>query len=190
MMLFEFSEITLPEIPNKLTGPRYEKFKRDLSALMFSGRLDVFNSEASRDGPWKPLSQIQEDKRAQKLNRVPNWREQQLAGKGFRRVKILQDTGTLRQSFTPETGPGNSFKHVEIGESFVRNSTNVKYARIQNFGGTIVPVNAKALMFRTASGAMVFAKKVTIPARPFDQFTDTQEDDMAELTELYLNGKL
>jgi phage gpG-like protein len=189
-MRFEFSEITLPEIPDRLSGPRFQEFKGSMSALLFSQRLEVFNSESSRDGPWKPLSQIQMDQRLKSLERVDSWRQQQLASKGFAKVKILQDKGTLRQSFTPETGPGNAYKHVELGEDFVRVSTNVPYARIQNQGGTIVPVRAKALAFQGANGQMIFAKKVTIPARPFDQFTDANEEELAELTEAYLNGKL
>jgi phage gpG-like protein len=189
-MLFEFSEITLPAIPNKLEGDRFEKFKADISAKMFSQRLDVFEAQASRDGAWKPLSQIQSEKREQKLDKISNARLEDLSRKGFTRVKILQDTGILRQSFTPETGPGNAFKHVEIAEDYVRNSTNVEYARIQNQGGTILPKKGKFLVFLAADGRKIFAKKVTIPARPYDQFTDEQEAELVELTEGYLNGKL
>lgn len=186
-MLFEFSEITLPSIPNKITGPKFEELKRTLSALMFSQRLDTFDAEAGRDGPWKPLSQVQNDRRELKLEKISAQREKDLAKKGFNRIKILQDTGILRQSFTPETGPGNAFKHVELGEDFVRISTNLPYARIQNKGGTIVPKTKKTLVFHGADGAAIFAKKVTIPARPFDEFTDSQEKELAELTETYLN---
>jgi len=189
-MLFEFNEIRLPEIPNKLEGPRFEKFKRDMASKMFSQRLDTFNAESSRDGPWKPLSDLQSKRRDEKLARVSPERLATLAAKGFSRVKILQDKGTLRQSFTPESGPGNAFKHVEIQEDSVRIITNLPYARIQNQGGTIYPKKGKFLVFPGPGGGLIFAKKVTIPARPYDQFTDEQEADLAELTEHYLNGEL
>lgn len=189
-MLFNFSEITLPAIPDRLQGPAFEHFKGTMSSLMFAQRLEVFNSESSRDAPWKPLSQAQTDRRNEKLERVSNADLQRQAEKGFTRVKILQDTGTLRQSFTPETGPGNAYKHVELGEDFVRNSTNVNYARIHNQGGVIYPKKGKYLVFPLAGGGMAFATKVTIPARPYDQFTDANEAELAELTELYLNGQL
>lgn len=189
-MRFEFSEITLPPIPNRLEGPRFDKFKRDMSTVMFTQRLQTFEDQASPEGPWKPLSQIQQEKREQKLERVSAARQAQLSMKGFAHVKLLMDKGILRQSFTPETGPGSAYKHTEIGEDFVQISTNLKYAAIQNFGGTIVPVKAKALSFVTAGGQRVFAKKVTIPARPFNEFTDAQEDEFAEVTEKYLNGEL
>jgi phage gpG-like protein len=189
-MLFEFNEITLPEIPNKLEGVSFEKFKGDMSAKLFSQRLEVFNAESSRDGPWKPLSQLQQERREAKLGSVTRLRQQQLAGKGFAKVKILQDRGVLRQSFTPESGPGNAFRHVELGEDFVRISTNVEYARIHNKGGVIRPVKAAALVFQAPGGGLIFAKKVTIPARPFDEFTDANEAELAELTEHYLNGRL
>ena len=186
-MLFKFSEITMPPVPNKCEGADFERLKGDLSAKMFAQRLAVFEAQGGASGPWKPLSQIQQEKRNQKLDRVSDARQAELAAKGFHGVKILQDTGLLRQSFTPESGAGNEFKHVEIGEDFIRNSTNVKYAAIQNFGGVIVPVKAKALCFADAGGALIFAKRVTIPARPFDEFSDQDEEELAEVTEHYLN---
>ncbi|MGZ3686697.1 MAG: phage virion morphogenesis protein [Bdellovibrionota bacterium] len=186
-MRFEFSEITVPAIPNKLEGAKFEQFKGSMSAVMFSQRLEVFNAQASRDGPWKPLSQHQAQNRTAKLEHVSEFRQKQLAGKGYQKIKILQDKGTLRQSFTPEMGPGNSFKHVELGEDFVRNSTNVEYARIQNQGGSILHPGTENGFGRKIK---IQPYLITIPARPFDQFTDENEKELAELTELYLNGQL
>ena len=43
-----------------------------------------------------------------------------------------------------------------------------KYAAIHQFGGKIVPKNAKALVFKLgAGGGVVRVKSVTIPARPY-----------------------
>ena len=41
-----------------------------------------------------------------------------------------------------------------------------EYARIQEFGGTIVPVNAKMLHWEQ-DGEHIFAKSVTLPERPY-----------------------
>lgn len=221
-MLFEFSEITVPEIPNKLEGESFERHKRSLSSKMFDQRGTVFTEQASHDGPWKPLAPATMRERQSRLGR---------GGNGS--VRILTDTGLLRQSFTPQTGPGNAFKHVEVGDDFVRNVSNVAYARIHNEGGTILRQNKDHIgrsgqlvvrskqMFKhytggVRAGQIHFASKkdiargqgrdfeilerdvkthgvgsyITIPARPFDQFTDANEEALAELTESYLNGKL
>lgn len=48
----------------------------------------------------------------------------------------------------------------------VRIGSNKVYAAIHQFGGTIVPKQAKTLVFPLGK-KLVFAKKVTIPARPY-----------------------
>lgn len=45
--------------------------------------------------------------------------------------------------------------------------TNVEYARIQEYGGTITPTSSARLHFRLDDGTEVFAKRVTIPAQPY-----------------------
>ena len=49
---------------------------------------------------------------------------------------------------------------VEVG-------TNKIYAAIHQFGGTIRPKSGEFLVFRGADGETVFAREVTIPARPY-----------------------
>lgn len=68
----------------------------------------------------------------------------------------LRDTGRLQRSITSRADSGG----VTVG-------TNLIYARTHQFGAEISPVNAKRLVFPGPNGAMIFAKKVTIPARPF-----------------------
>ncbi len=46
-------------------------------------------------------------------------------------------------------------------------STDVRYARIHELGGVIVPVRAKELAIPQADGSVRFVKSVTIPARPY-----------------------
>lgn len=65
-------------------------------------------------------------------------------------------TGNLRRSIHAE----------KIGTGRAAVGTNVIYARQREFGGTIVPRNAKTLAFRI-DGRMVFAKRVYQRPRPF-----------------------
>lgn len=44
---------------------------------------------------------------------------------------------------------------------------DVRYALIHELGGVITPLVAKVLAFRLADGTEVFARSVTIPARPY-----------------------
>lgn len=67
----------------------------------------------------------------------------------------LRNTGALRNSITMQVGRGQ----VTIG-------TNRVGARVHQFGATIKPKTAKVLAF-PGPGGTVFAKQVTIPARPF-----------------------
>jgi phage virion morphogenesis protein len=73
---------------------------------------------------------------------------------------ILRESGMrggLQGSITFRAARGQ----VEVG-------TNKVYGAVHQFGATIKPKNAKALVFRLgAGGKMVRAKSVTIPARPY-----------------------
>jgi phage gpG-like protein len=89
------------------------------------------------------------------------------------------DKGLLRRSITHRED--DSKLAVDVG-------SNVVYARIHELGGVIVPVNSRYLVFRpndfapaerniggkivkynkrTASEELIFATKVTMPARPY-----------------------
>lgn len=69
-------------------------------------------------------------------------------------------TGTLRRSIHSETTEKSGTRVV------VQVGTDLEYAAMQEFGGEIVPKNAKRLVFEV-DGKKVFAKKVTIPAHPY-----------------------
>lgn len=62
---------------------------------------------------------------------------------------ILRNSITWEHQFTPDV------KRVRVG-------TDLPYAAIHEFGGTIRPKNKKVLAFKVG-GKMVFAKKVVIP---------------------------
>jgi phage virion morphogenesis protein len=67
-----------------------------------------------------------------------------------------------------------------------RVGTNRKYARIQHLGGIIVPRQAKALRFKLASGFM-FARRVTIPPRPFLGISRDDIEGIREVVGMLLN---
>ena len=60
--------------------------------------------------------------------------------------------------------------------------TNVIYAGIQQFGGTIKAKGGGALRFRLPGGGFVTVKKVTLPARPFVGVNADDGREMLALT--------
>lgn len=75
----------------------------------------------------------------------------------IRKGQPLRNTGRLNRSVVanPDT------KGVTIG-------TNVQFAAVHQYGATIEPKKPGGrLVFPGPNGRMIFAKKVTIPARPF-----------------------
>lgn len=59
----------------------------------------------------------------------------------------------------------DSIRHI-VGGSDVEVGSNLIYAGVHQEGATIVPKNGNVLVFG-AGGETIFAKKVTIPARPY-----------------------
>lgn len=84
--------------------------------------------------------------------------------------QTLVDTARLKQSFSSRVFG----KVVEWG-------TNVLYAAIHQFGGTILPKKGPFLIFTNAQGFKVFARKVVMPARPFVGFDDDDRTDVREI---------
>jgi phage gpG-like protein len=75
----------------------------------------------------------------------------------IRKGQPLVDTGRLRSSITSKADNSG----VTIG-------TNVKSARVHQFGALIVPKKPGGrLVFPGANGQLIFSKGVKIPARPF-----------------------
>jgi len=88
---------------------------------------------------------------------------------GKRNSRILTESGRLRDSI-----------NSEAGRDQVRVGTNIIYAAIHQFGGTIKPVSASHLVFRIG-GRLVMADSVTLPARPY---LGISADDEAEIAEI------
>lgn len=69
---------------------------------------------------------------------------------------ILQKTTTLAKAF-----------HLTVTAQAATLSNPMPYAAIHQFGGIIRPKTGKFLSWINSSGERVFARKVTIPARPY-----------------------
>jgi phage gpG-like protein len=108
----------------------------------------------------------------------------------------LKDRGTLSQSMGPRNdglhpghATGSILRMTGALEGTVTVGTNIAYAAIQNDGGVIYPKTAKALRFK-CRGKWVFAKKVTIPARPFNDWTREDGKELVETIENYIGHVL
>lgn len=91
-----------------------------------------------------------------------------------RNVFSSAQRGQLRNSIRSESRTTQSGAEAEIGP-------HVIYGRIQEYGGTIRPVNAQALHW-VSSGVDHFAKQVTIPARPY--LRPAVEDHIQEISQV------
>lgn len=75
------------------------------------------------------------------------------------RPGLIRRTGRLSNSFVGQV-TGRT-----LGQLRVIYGTNVEYAPIHEFGGTIKPKKGKYLRFPTEAGGFAFVKQVTIPRR-------------------------
>ena len=108
------------------------------------------------------------------------WQPLNPAYDAFRRPgPMLVQSSALRGSLTFLS----SAHDVQIGSPMI-------YARVQQFGATIRPRNARALVFRMgAGGTLVMARAVTIPARPYLGISFDDERMIFAETEEYI-GRL
>lgn len=72
-----------------------------------------------------------------------------------------RDTGSLSRSIQSEVMAANVARFV------IEIATNLIYAAVQEFGGTIRAKNAPYLVFKTKDGSWHSVKEVTIPAHPY-----------------------
>jgi phage gpG-like protein len=113
--------------------------------------------------------------------------------------KTLVDTRNLENSLT------DSSKSMKITGNTLYVGTNVEYAAIHQFGGKIKPKNKPLLVFLTSGerptdaagwkqaredGRAVFAKEITMPARPFLVVRDEDLDEAAAQIIDYLKGEI
>lgn len=88
---------------------------------------------------------------------------------------ILRASLMLQRSITFEAGVAS----VTVGSNRI-------YAAIHQFGGKIVPKNAKALQFKMgAAGGFVRVQSVTIPARPYLGFGAKEIEVTLDVVEVF-----
>lgn len=92
--------------------------------------------------------------------------------------QTLSKSNILRQSITYE----HSASKLEVGSAMI-------YARIHQEGGEIKPKNKDKLVFRVG-GQLIFADKVTIPARPYLGFTDQDEQELSDIVHDHWEGAI
>lgn len=190
-MKLEFDKLKNFSLPNPLSPQSYKKLKNDLLAVLLRQKDLIFQAMTDPSGsPWLPLSKLRTDLQDKKAT-MSKKRIKKL-GKAYTPHKILNDTGALRNSLAEKDASNSNSIQTTTGDE-VTLGTNLPYAAIQNFGGTIVPKNGKVLAFPGLGGATIFAKKVTIPARPFIGFSLKDNDDLSDVTAGHLrrvmNGK-
>ena len=78
-----------------------------------------------------------------------------------RRGQPLRDSGLMNRSITARPDASG----VTIGTNLKHEG--VSYPAVHQWGAVITPKRAKRLVFPGPNGRLIFAKKVTIPARPF-----------------------
>lgn len=89
----------------------------------------------------------------------------------------LTETGRLRKSIDYAATPDK----VMVG-------SNIAYARIHQFGGTIKPKGKKSLKFKGLDGKDVFVKQVDIPARPYIGVSKQDMDEVRATIKAFLAG--
>ena len=158
---FNFNDLIPVEVQGKFSGSSYEEFKYSLIALMLSQRLQTFEDGVDGSGnAWESVSHFDADH------------------------KPLMDTGVLRNSFTSAGGQGSEYKEEIIGADEVALRTNVEYAAIHNEGGTI---NHPGTSNGFGKGIVIDPYTIEIKARPFDQFSEENLQEIEELTAGYLS---
>jgi phage virion morphogenesis protein len=104
-----------------------------------------------------------------------SWKKSRRAEEGGR---TLTDTARLVQSIT----------HKVAGKS-VMVGTNLIYAAIHQFGGTIRPRRGKYLRFRSG-GRYAQKQSVTLPARPFLGINASDEKAIAKIIDRAIAGRV
>lgn len=138
------------------------------AATVQTQRAMIFDSEGRYNGRsgWKPLK--------------------------FRQGMILSKTGALRRSVAPRNDGKNPARDrgtiLEFQGSKIVIGTSLIYAGLQNFGGVVKAKNAKALKIPTEKRMpggkriggkwYIFRKSVTVPARPFLDWTSQDQSEL------------
>ena len=121
----------LTEMQRKAKGDRVVFTK--LAILGFKDVQDHFRRESAPDNKWPPLSPVTIEGRTKGPKTYKGESKRKAAIRRRRSPKMLQDTGTLRNSLLPAS------RNTYGGTRFIPNGivlfTKLVYAAIHNFGG-------------------------------------------------------
>ena len=165
------TELELPGAVDQMSGQPFILLKGDLLALMFTQMITRFDQETDfRGEAWEPLGKAQERRR---IGKIPPKRRKE----GF---KILQDDGTLRNSWTQQGAEGNETSIAGDGASLI---SNIEYVAVHNDGLTIDhPGTDKGF----GKGIKIPAHKINMPKRQMDGFSSDDIDEVDELIDSHL----
>lgn len=96
-----------------------------------------------------------------------------------KKEQTLRDTGRLLNSI-----------RTRLNKSGVSILTDVVYAKLMHFGGTIRAKNKPYLTFRTPTGGWLKRKSITVPARPIFGVSEDDAQNMLIAIEDYLEELL
>lgn len=157
--MLEITRVVFYELKNKLEGTSLDRLKSNIVSRLLKQRAEVFDREESADGPWEDIKDV-DAKLSRRLKSFKRGSQSKKAKELREKNKILQDRGVLRASFTGVGNPEGRSQLVELdGPDEVGIRTNVEYAKFLNDG----------------TKHMV--------ARPMDQFTDDNIQEINEVLE-------
>lgn len=171
-MKLEFKTELSGDFKDLFEGSRYESLKSSILAIILRQKDLLFRNSVDPDGnPWQPLSNRTVKSKISKNAKITSDKKKQ------KKFKILVDTSNLKNSLTVQSGQ-NSIQETSGDEIVV--GTNVEYAAIHNFGGTIQKKNAVDFTEREQS-------LIYIPARPFIGIGAQDENQVAEKIQSYID---
>ena len=147
----------------------------DSFSLSFKEKLRSINKEETLD----EVAFYMENEMRKRFDTETDYQGNKWAKLKYRNGKPLSDTGALK----------GSLGVAEISGHTVSVFSNLKYARLQDQGGTIVPKNKKVLAF-PINGKMFFLKKIVVPARKFSGASDKNRKDIEKIVEEHVINKL
>lgn len=166
--------LELPHLKNAFSTENFKQLKNTVLALMFTQMLTRFETETDSDGnKWKPLKDEQFKRRNKKIKSP--------AKKG--NIKVLQDDGTLRQSWTQRGAEGNE---VSMGGKDVVLGSNIEYVRTHNEGLTIQHPGTENGF---GKGIKIPPYKIQMPERRMTGFSTQDQEEIDELVLSFLDSQ-
>lgn len=170
-MRLVFDTPQLPPLTNAFSPIKLLEVKRDIVALLFTQMLERFDREEDFEGQqWERLKSNQFNRRNKKIKNP--------AKKG--NIKVLQDDGTLRQSWTQQGAEGNEIinRGNETGIG-----TNIVYAQIHDQGGFIQHPGTNNGF---GKGIEIAPYKIEMPRRQMTGFSTRNLKEIEELIDSHL----